>query len=153
MNPAEARALAETLMRKHLDEKGRPGWTFRWGKGKRTLGTCEYGPKRIALSKAYVELNPVERVRDTILHEIAHALTPGHGHDATWKAACRAIGAKPERYADASQVVVPPSLYVATCSGCGTEVGRDRKTTRNLCCRRCYERAGDVRRLVFRRRA
>ena len=38
-----------------------------------------------------------DEVRDTILHEIAHALVgPGHGHDAVWKAKCVEVGAKPE---------------------------------------------------------
>jgi hypothetical protein len=44
---------------------------------------------------------PYEEIRDTLLHEIAHAIA-GHkaGHGAEWKAVCRRIGAKPNPKAD-----------------------------------------------------
>ena len=36
-------------------------------------------------------------MRDTILHEVAHALTPGDNHGPLWRRVCRQIGARPER--------------------------------------------------------
>ena len=42
--------------------------------------------------------NGPEEVRDTILHEVAHALVgPGHGHDTVWKATAAQVGARPQR--------------------------------------------------------
>jgi predicted SprT family Zn-dependent metalloprotease len=53
---------------------------FRWQNKKVSLGTCSY-EKTNSLSKWYVELNDEEELRDTILHEIAHALS----YDKTWE--------------------------------------------------------------------
>ena len=63
---------------------------------------CRYGTRTIELSVFLVDRNGPEEVRDTILHEIAHALVgPGHGHDAVWKRQCIEIGARPVRCGDA----------------------------------------------------
>ena len=50
-------------------------WHFDFQNKKVALGTCSYRDKRISLSKWYVELNEEDEVEDTILHEIAHALS------------------------------------------------------------------------------
>ena len=40
-----------------------------------------------------------EAIKDTVLHEIAHAIAGGiHHHDRVWVACCNKIGAKPDRY-------------------------------------------------------
>lgn len=40
-----------------------------------------------------------ECIKDTVLHEIAHAIAGGqHHHDNYWKACCQKIGAKPSRF-------------------------------------------------------
>lgn len=74
-----------------------PEYRFAWMRKKRTLGQCNHSTKTISLSKTYVLNNPDEMVNDTILHEIAHALTPGQGHNARWKAMARKLGATPKR--------------------------------------------------------
>jgi hypothetical protein len=56
-------------------------------------GRCLYRTKIIALSRWYVRLNTPDEVKQTILHEIAHArLPPGSGHGHAWQAMARAIG-------------------------------------------------------------
>jgi len=67
---------------------------------------------------------PEEQVRDTILHEIAHAIA-GHkaGHGWQWKAECRRIGANPNRTADLPQDMVlglkeKIANYKAVCTKC-----------------------------------
>ena len=78
-------------------------WHFDFEACKRTLGRCHYNLKKITLSKWYVELNGEDDVEDTILHEIAHALSflrygsKGKGHGRLWKNICKEIGARPER--------------------------------------------------------
>ena len=67
------------------------GWTFRWQNKKRSLGTCSYNKREIRLSEWYVRLNGIDDVKDTILHELAHALayerygSMGVGHGSLWK--------------------------------------------------------------------
>ena len=40
-----------------------------------------------------------EDIKDTVLHEIAHAIVGSqHHHDYVWKACCNKIGYKPESY-------------------------------------------------------
>jgi predicted SprT family Zn-dependent metalloprotease len=90
------------------------GWKFRFDRERRAFGTCSYQLKTIRLSLPLVELNPEDEVRDTILHEIAHALVgPGHNHDDIWKAKCRQIGARPEATYDAEDVRPVPLKYVS----------------------------------------
>jgi predicted SprT family Zn-dependent metalloprotease len=91
-----ARRLAEQLMEKH-GLSGEGGYRFVWDNAKRRFGCCFIHRKLISLSKPLTLLNEETDVRDTILHEIAHALTPTHGHNAVWKAKCREIGCTPER--------------------------------------------------------
>ena len=118
----EARTLALELMARH----GLLDWTFAFNRRKRTLGLCRFRVKAIELSIYLVDRNPVDEVRDTILHEIAHALVgPGHGHDAVWKAKCLEVGARPERLG--YDVNMPVGRWQAVCAGCGRLHHRHRK--------------------------
>lgn len=80
-----------------MAQHGLAGWSFRFDHARRRFGSCRYRERVITLSRPLVLLNGVDEVRDTILHEIAHALTPGDGHGGKWKSACRRIGARPVR--------------------------------------------------------
>lgn len=55
------------------------------------LGITNFTTAKITLLRDYVENGRPEAVQDTILHEIAHALT-GPDHDDRWRAACARIG-------------------------------------------------------------
>lgn len=69
MDTTAAEQLARELMAKHkLFE-----WRFEWDGALTRCGYCRYSDKIISLSKPYAELNDIEHVRNTILHEIAHA--------------------------------------------------------------------------------
>ena len=101
MTIAAARAMALRLMDKHgLHEMG---YTLTIHRGYRTLlGCCTIdirrvdrpARKRIVLSARFIESNGRRRVRNLVLHEIAHALVkwrvppaPMHGRDFRRKAA------------------------------------------------------------------
>ena len=72
--PAKQRIeLAEELMREHRVPRE---WSFGFDRSKVRFGKCDYRRKRISLSSHLVDLNDEYSVRDTILHEIAHALAP-----------------------------------------------------------------------------
>ncbi|MFO0798290.1 MAG: SprT-like domain-containing protein [Gemmataceae bacterium] len=139
-----AKTLAVTLMAQH----GLNEWEFGFNTNKRRAGVCRYPvrgrPGRIELSKHYVLRNPADEVRDTVLHEIAHALVGhGHGHNEVWKAKCVEVGARPERcYGDT--VVMPKGRWRATCGGCEREHDRHRKPKRmtGWHCRKCGKERG-----------
>ncbi len=123
-------------MRRH----GLSGWRFRFDHARRRFGSCRPGEKVITLSRALTILNNEQQVRDTLLHEIAHALTPGEGHGATWKAMCVRLGAKPERCYTTAEVVSPPRKPAPLrlgCRACGWWVDRRRIQKRRMICKRC----------------
>lgn len=78
--------------------------TFGFNNTRTELGHCAYEyhngvriPVRIELSAWLTKHMTPEEIRDTVLHEIAHALCPDKGHGPLWKAYARRIGANPER--------------------------------------------------------
>jgi predicted SprT family Zn-dependent metalloprotease len=116
MNLDKAEKLTLSLMHKH----NLRGWSFKWDNSLRRFGCCSQGRKYIGLSRKLVEVNNVEQVKDTILHEIAHALAgPGVGHGQKWKDICVQIGAKPERCYDSDDTNTPEMKYYAVCGACG----------------------------------
>lgn len=136
MNLYAARYLACRLLKEH----GLHEWGFAFDHARRRFGCCRFQLKRITLSRPLTFLNSEEQVRETILHEIAHALTPGDGHGVKWKAVCRRIGAKPVRCYREEQVVAPPrrpAQYRMGCPRCNWWADRRRRTNRELICRMC----------------
>lgn len=127
MNRWLATQLAQQLLREHgLDTQG---WSFRFNRHRRTLGLCRFTEKQIELSLFFTERNDQAAVRDTLLHEIAHALAgPEAGHGPLWKQWCVRVGAKPQRLD--SEADMPPGRYRATCPGCGTQHTRHRAPRR-----------------------
>ena len=107
MKIADARYLADCLIDTSFTINGKSykardlGYKFEWMNRKRTLGLCNYRQKQILLSEDYVYNNNVELIKDTILHELAHAFDwevyKKAGHGRTWKHICVQIGAKPQR--------------------------------------------------------
>jgi predicted SprT family Zn-dependent metalloprotease len=138
----DARRLALELMTFH----GLHGWSFRFNRRKRHLGVCFHAHRTIELSVYAVLLNPPDAVRDTILHEIAHALVGAeHGHGPVWKAKCLEIGAKPERLCH--DAVMPAGRWTATCGACRRVFTRHRRPARlsGWHCRACGPQHGALR--------
>jgi len=143
-------ARVRELARELLDSHGLTAWEFGFNANVRRAGVCFYPhrdePGRIELSTHFTARNSDEEVRDTLLHEIAHALVgPGHGHDKVWKAKCREIGAKPVAcYGD--EVEMPQGCWRATCPGCEEEFDRHRRPPRlsGWFCRVCGPKRGKL---------
>jgi len=95
MNLNDAKLLAELYIEQYLAKQDGGRWHFVWSNHMTTYGMCRYGPKEIVLSKPMTEACNEAEVEDTILHEIAHALTPGSGHGPVWKMMARKLGADP----------------------------------------------------------
>jgi len=84
-----------------LDDHGllSRGWHFEWSNRVKAKGDCHYGYKRIRLSRHFAKSRPLDGSRDTVIHEIAHALVgQGHGHGSVWKTQMRALGANDTTY-------------------------------------------------------
>lgn len=80
--------------------------------------------KVVELSTRLVSINDEARVRLTILHEIAHALTEGHGHDIIWKRKLLEIGGDGKRCyssTDTNCIERPTrsKRYCLECQKCG----------------------------------
>ena len=101
---------------------------------KTKLGHCDSKNRIIALSKPFIEINEEKVILNTILHEIAHALTPLEGHSSKWREACRRIGAIPSRL---NKIAVQPKMkYTISCPECDY-VGQTNSRFRHYC-GRCY---------------
>jgi len=134
MDAHDAREMALELMERH--GLIRDGWRFAWSRARRQLGCVQITEKKnrstgkritiktLRLSRPHAETCDEPAVRDTVLHEIAHALVGmEHGHDAVWKAKCVEIGARPERLAgeDASP---GGHKYFIVCGVCEQVLGK-----------------------------
>jgi len=139
MNRSEAYALGRSLM----DEHGLGHWSLYFDRAKRRLGQTRFSRREIGLSEEYVANNAEHLVRDTILHEIAHALVGSqHGHNATWRAKCREIGAKPQRCKSQADGLVQNQQFKwsVTCPNCGPRGGKHRKSNKPSACGTCCKR-------------
>ena len=137
----EARRLARRLLAAHR----LTDWSFAFNRSKTSMGLCRYGPRVIELSTHFVERNPAGAVRDTLLHEIAHALVgPGHGHDRAWGEMCLRVGAKPERLS--FEADMPEGRWQARCGGCGTLHRKHRRPKHPVgwWCRHCGPERGKL---------
>lgn len=133
MQPARAEALALELM----SEYGLTSWTFGFDGARRRLGACWLDRKRITLSRHFVSLNAESTVRDVILHEIAHALTPGEGHGPKFKRKALELGCNPASCVPSEEVVSSPARVVLECPHCGRTWQRYRRPSRKLVCGPC----------------
>lgn len=111
MDLSDARALGLSLLAEH----GLASWRLVFDRAKRRAGICRYDQSVIGLSAPLTALHDEAEVRDTILHEIAHALAgPSAGHGPRWQAIARRIGCSGQRCVPAESPRVP-GAWVGTC--------------------------------------
>jgi len=122
MKRAEVAKLARELLNQH----GFGHVPFEFDRGTKRIGACHF--KRDSECKRYVSsisfshhwagLLDEKDIRDTILHELAHAIAGFEaGHGPRWKAAARRIGANPTRTHDGipNHLQAKVHNYVAIC--------------------------------------
>jgi predicted SprT family Zn-dependent metalloprotease len=132
MDTRDALTLARGLVAQH----GLSGWTVALDRAKTRAGACHYSRRLITLSTPLTRLHTEDHVRDTILHEIAHALVgPRHRHDAVWRAKALEIGCTGQRCVPADAPKVDGD-WLGTCPA-GHEVHRHRRPQRPQSCSRC----------------
>jgi predicted SprT family Zn-dependent metalloprotease len=133
MDLFNAERQAKLLMAAHgLIDKG---WRFEWDNAARRFGQCRYGSKTISMSRQLTKQRTPEAIRNTMLHEIAHALVgPGHGHNAVWRAKAISIGCDGNRCS--SDNVEVNYKYAAKCPNghiAGKYLRKPRTVTRKSC--------------------
>jgi predicted SprT family Zn-dependent metalloprotease len=122
--------LAMGLMCEH----GLNKWHFEFDRSTRRAGCCNYHDQRISISFNLASNASDEDIRDTILHEIAHALVgKKHNHDTVWKAKAREIGCTGER---CHRLTFTSPRYSVTCENhCWTHTAE--RCDSRLFCRTC----------------
>ena len=136
MNIRTAESLALILM--HQEGLVDKGWVFKFDKAKRRFGNCSYRKQIISLSTALTELNDETTVKNTILHEIAHALTgSGVGHGRQWKQVARSIGCDAQVLYDSRSVVTPEHKYIGICPDGHTHKAHRRRSY-SACAKCCH---------------
>jgi SNF2 family DNA or RNA helicase len=90
MNRIEAVKYA----RERLDAHNLTDWTIRINNNPSPhyYGLCSYRDKCIILNGHYLDQVGEIEGKNTVNHEVAHALTKGHGHDEIWAAKARELG-------------------------------------------------------------
>lgn len=135
MDLSEAFVMAERLVAEH----GLDDWRVELDGAKRRAGVCRFGDRVIGLSAPLTRLHSEAEVRDTVLHEIAHALVgPRHGHDAVWREVAVRIGCSGRRCLDADAPTVA-GAWLGVCPA-GHTKDRHRRPERVMACARCSPR-------------
>lgn len=117
-------------------------------RAKKFFGQARVYEKVIVLCSWAIDHCTLDRVIDTIQHEIAHALeweryrTAGHGW--RWKMICRETGADPSPTHHISDEVraslAKESKYTGTCPNCGRTADFHRKLKRAKACGPCCKK-------------
>jgi predicted SprT family Zn-dependent metalloprotease len=140
MELSSVQLLADQLLDEHKLFK--KGWRFSFDRAKRRAGCCRYSKKEITLAKAYAEQEELKEIKNTILHEIAHALVgPKHGHNEIWKQKALEIGCDAKR---CHYVVFSKPKYKLTCSNSCFVVTRYRVNQNFLKSRICSKCKGKL---------
>ena len=126
---------AEKLARRLMKHHGLQEWTFVFDKAVVRFGCCNYRKKQISLSKELVLINNLKDVKDTILHEIAHALVgPKNGHNWVWRQKAIEIGCDGNRCYSLKSVKSVVGKPSAKCDVCGCVFFRHKKPSVELRC-------------------
>jgi predicted SprT family Zn-dependent metalloprotease len=109
-----------------LTEYNLDGWSIDIRKLKNYWGYCNYRKKTITLADRLLKFGSDDSFMDTVIHEIAHALTPvDKGHGVEWQTKTASMGGNPSRTGSHPEV---PNTYLwrGECSGCGRVVHKHR---------------------------
>jgi len=121
------RNKAESLM----SLNGLYDWKFQFDNAQTRFGFCSHSHNIISISKKIALVVSFEEVVDTILHEIAHALTPCHKHDIIWKTKAKQIGCSGKIYGDVN--INKVLSFKGICNKCKREIFAARRRNGLVC--------------------
>jgi len=124
------RPEAARILREELNKHGLQKWSVRLNQNANShfLGMCSHKDSCIILSAHHIDIHPDPDVINTIRHEVAHALTPGHAHDSVWEAKAREIGC--DNTLPCSNLSLNPEIIDAIRGGADVEVTFDEQVIR-----------------------
>jgi SNF2 family DNA or RNA helicase len=126
------RNSASKFCRAELDKHSLSNWHVRLTSDPNQpfLGLCVYKDTCIIINAHHVDIHPTNEVINTIRHEVAHALTPGHGHDEVWADKAREIGC--DNSLPCSHLNIPEHVLDAIRSGATVEMTVEEKVITNV---------------------
>lgn len=126
--------FAQNFFNTKCQELSIKDWSIRMNRTKRSMGQCKYSTREVFISSYLLESDQ-NNIRLTILHEIAHILTPGHNHEQIWKQVAVAIGGNSNVCCN-YVLDIDYTWYLYCPTGCVT-VGYFRKPKLNKQCKKC----------------
>ena len=139
MQRKEIILMARDLMSKHSELDL---WRFSFNNYKKAFGLCSYTTRTIYISSYFCDSMTDIAIKDTLIHETAHALTRGHHHDNVWRRKCIELGGVPERTASVSKSLIEGTIlqskYTLTCPCCGYKIPKHREMKRSISCGVCH---------------
>jgi SprT protein len=126
---------ADALLRLHLDDS----WSFAFDHATKRAGLCDYGRKRISISRHLAARWDDDEVHQTLLHEVAHAIAgPGTGHGAQWRRVADELGYVGGT-THSGEIAVERARWHGRCAA-GHEFVRFRRPARTVSCGACSRR-------------
>lgn len=132
-----------------MDEHFLYDYKFEWMNSVRTFGNCNGHSKiiRLSIPLTKYETNN-ERIINTILHEIAHAIdynTRGHSsHDTNWKRIAKRIGCTGDRCSSSTGVDKSKFMkWLVKCPSCNFSYYRARMSSKVTACGECCNTYND----------
>lgn len=109
--------------RAELKKHGLSDWSIKLSHDEKIqyYGLCVHNDKAILLNDFHIDIHGSKETKNTILHEIAHALVgPGYGHNDVWRTKAIEIGC--DNTEPCSNLAIPPHVIDAIRSGAMVEV-------------------------------
>ncbi len=128
---------AQKIWRKKQKEFDLYNWEIKKDHAKTRLGQCNHTKKIVSISSYFMRGKSCNynKVKNTLLHEIAHCLTPGQKHNLIWKKTAIKIGCDGKI---TSTMDIPARNWLVFCKKCNRKKEYYRKKNiANNYCKKC----------------
>jgi predicted SprT family Zn-dependent metalloprotease len=142
------RQWADALIALHLDPAR---WTFAFDNAKTRAGLCDYGKRRITVSRHLAGRYDDDEIHQVLLHEVAHAIAGSKaGHGPRWRSVAADLGYVGGRLHDGA-IASELAPWIGRCPA-GHEHYRYRTPAKPLACGQCARRYDAANLIVWTRR-